>query len=128
MTSQIGRKVCSNDAADPAIILDPMLVPFRVSFRLGTFEFTVHIRNDVTSDKDIGDGLFPIKPILVRQTVAIRETNDAGEIPEANKFDARIGVRGFSWRCNRISAGGMNKFSVVRHGCLEVSSIVEDVF
>src|SRR5579859_3554137 len=59
------RNVVRNNALDPAIILDPMFVANRVDSFTWSLYSSFDIANYVAGSKDLCDGFFPIKPVVV---------------------------------------------------------------
>ena len=59
------HNVVCNNALDPAIILDPMFVANRVDSFTWSLYSSFDIANYVAGSKDLCDGFFPIKPVVV---------------------------------------------------------------
>jgi hypothetical protein len=87
MTPLAWHNIVYDETLDPAIILDPRSTANSVNSLTRTFDSTFNIANDVAGHEDLCDGLFPVEPIFVSESVSVRKTNDARKVSEANEFD-----------------------------------------
>jgi hypothetical protein len=126
MGPELGCKVCSDNAADPAVILDPVEVAYRILLFIGAWEVAVCIGDYIAGDEDICNGFLPVEPIVVGEAVSVREANDAGEVAKAYKRDCGVYIRGF---VGGFIGGFFHVFIVVGHCCLRINvgDVAEDV-